>query len=55
MTIDLELENQPPSGILYPLSPDELELLKEYLDEMLKNGKISPSKSSTGAPIFFVK
>ena len=46
---------QPPSGKLYPLSPDELELLKEYLDEMLKNGNIRPSKSSAGAPIFFAK
>jgi len=53
MTIDLEPGKQPPSGKLYPLSPDELELLKEYLDEMLKNGKIRPSKSSTSAPIFF--
>jgi len=55
MTIDLEPGKQPPSGKLYPLSPDELELLKEYLDEMMKNGKIRPSKSSAGAPIFFAK
>jgi hypothetical protein len=55
MTIELEPGKQPPSGKLYPLSPDELELLKEYLDEMLKNGKIRPSKSSAGAPIFFAK
>jgi len=46
MTIDLEPGKQPPSGKLYSLSPDELELLKEYLDEMLKNGKIRHSKSS---------
>jgi len=55
MTIDLEPGKQPPSGKLYPLSPDELKLLKEYLNEMLKNGKIHPSKSSAGAPIFFAK
>jgi len=55
MTIDLEPGKQPPSGKLYPLSPDELELLKEYLDEMLKNGKIRPSKSNASTPIFFVK
>jgi len=55
MTIGLELGKQPPPGKLYPLSPDELELLKEYLDEMLKNGKIRSSKSSAGAPIFFAK
>jgi len=55
MTIDLEPGKQPPSRKLYPLSPDELELLKEYLDEMQKNGKIRPRKSSAGAPIFFAK
>jgi len=55
MTIDLELGKQPPSGKLYPLSPDELELLKEYLDRMRKNGKIRPSKRSAGTPISFAK
>ena len=55
MVIDLEPGKQPPSGKLYPLSPDELELLKEYLDKMLRTGKIQPSKSSAGAPIFFAK
>jgi len=55
MTIDLEPGKQPPSGKLYALSPDELNLLKEYLDEILKNGKIHPSKSSASAPIFFAK
>jgi len=55
MTIDFELEKQPPSGKLYPLSPDELQLLKEYLYEMLKNVKIRRSKSSARAPIFFAK
>ena len=55
MVIDLEVGKQPPSGKLYPLSLDELELLQEYLDEMLRTGKIWPSKSSAGAPIFFAK
>jgi len=55
IVIDLEPGKQPLSGKLYPLSPDELELLKEYLDEILRTGKIRPSKSGTGAPIFFVK
>ena len=54
MAIDLEPGKQPPSGCLYPLSHDELEFLREYLDEMLKSGKICPSKSPAGAPIFFV-
>jgi len=34
MVIDLEAVKQPPSGKLYPLSPDELELLKKYLNKM---------------------
>jgi len=55
MVIDLEPGKQPPSGKLYPLSPAELELLKEYLDEMLRTGKIRPSNSSAGAPIFVAK
>jgi len=55
MVIDLEPGKQPPSGKLYPLSLDELELLKEYLDEMLRTGKIRPSQSSAGAAIFFAK
>jgi len=44
MIIDLEPGKQPPSGKLYPLSPDELVLLEEYLDEMLRTVKIWPSK-----------
>jgi len=55
MVIDLEPGKQPPSGKLYPLSSEELELHKEYLDEMLRTGKIRPSKSSAGAPKFFAK
>jgi len=55
MVIDREPEKQPPSRKLYPLSSDELELPKEYLDEMLRTSKIQPSKSSAGAPIFFAK
>ena len=54
MEIDLEPGKQPPSGHLYPLSHNELEALQEYIDEMLKSGKIRPSKSPAGSPIFFV-
>ena len=55
MEIDLVDGKQPPAGHLYPLSKDELDLLKEYLDEMLRTGKIRPSKGAAGAPIFFAK
>ena len=55
MTIDLELGMQPPSRKLYPLSSDELELLKEYQYEILKNSIICTSKSSVNTPILFAK
>ncbi len=55
MEIDLIEGKQPPTGNLYPLSKDELDLLKEYLNEMLRTGKIRPSKGAAGAPLFFAK
>ena len=55
MTITLQDGKEPPAGHLYPLSKDELDLLKEYLDEMLRTKKIRPSKGAAGAPIFFAK
>jgi hypothetical protein len=39
---------------MYPLSENELEVLREWIKEMLKNGKIQHSTSSAGAPILFV-
>src|SRR5438046_2287894 len=54
MSIDLELGKQPPSSHLYLLSHDEMEYLQVYIDEMLKSGKICPSKSPCGVPIFIV-
>ena len=40
---------------IYNLSPTELEVLRECIDENLANGFIQHSRSPTGAPIFFVK
>ena len=45
---------RPPWGPVYALSEKELEVLREYLEEMLRTGKIRPSKSPAGAPILFV-
>jgi hypothetical protein len=45
----------PPFGPIYNLSVTELETLREYLDEHLKKGFITPSHSPAGAPILFVK
>jgi Reverse transcriptase (RNA-dependent DNA polymerase) len=52
---EIDTENaSPPYGPLYNLSGPELAALREYLDEHLKKGWISPSKSPAGAPIIFV-
>ena len=52
--IDLKEGAQAPWGPIYTLSEVELEALKEYLEDMLRTGKIRPSKSAAGAPILFV-
>jgi len=41
-------------GPIYQLSPEEEKLLIQYLDEMIKEGKIRPSSSTVGSPILFV-
>jgi len=52
--IHLKPDTQPPWGPIYPLSQKQLEALRKYLDDMLKQGKISPSKSPPGVPILLV-
>ena len=54
LAIEVEDGKQPPYGPLYPLSPAELEVLRQYLQENLEKGFIRPSKSPAGAPILFV-
>jgi hypothetical protein len=44
----------PPFLPIYNLSPRELQMLREYLDEALEKGWIRHSKSLAGAPILFV-
>ena len=51
--IKLEDDKQPPFGLIYSLGSVELEILKIYIETNLANGFIQPSKSLTGAPIFF--
>ena len=53
--IDLQPGKDPPWGPIYNLSPVELKVLRDYIDEKLATGFIRHSKSPTGAPIFFVK
>jgi len=38
----------------YSLNPKEMEALKAFIDENLKEGKILPSKSPQASPFFFV-
>jgi hypothetical protein len=52
--IDIQAGEEPPWGPIYALSEKEWSVLKEYIKEMLDQGKIRPSKSPAGAPILFV-
>lgn len=58
-SVDHKIETNPEANIpnrgLYRLSPDELRATREYIAENLKNGRIRPSKSPYGAPLFFAK
>jgi len=49
---DLKPDTQPPWGPIYLLSQKQLEALRKYLDDMLKQGKISPSKFPRGHQSF---
>ncbi|KAF7134041.1 hypothetical protein CNMCM5793_005621 [Aspergillus hiratsukae] len=51
--IDLKEGTQPPHKPLYPLSQEELRVLRDYIEEYLRRGWIRPSKSPAGAPILF--
>ena len=53
--IEVEEGSKPPHRPLYQLSPAELKAAKEYVEDLLKKGKIRRSKSPYGAPLFFVK
>ncbi len=48
-------EAKPPHRPLYQLSPKELVSMKNYVQDLLQKGKIRPSRSPYGAPLFFVK
>lgn len=46
---------KPPHRSIFHLSPAELQATKEYVTDLLRKGKIRPSKSPFGTPLFFVK
>jgi hypothetical protein len=52
--INIEESATVPYGPLYNLSPQELEVLREYIVEAKRLGWIRDSTSPTGAPILFV-
>ena len=52
--IDLIPGSDLPKNHIYPLTVKELQVLKEYINEMEKSGKIQKSSSTIGAPILFV-
>jgi Reverse transcriptase (RNA-dependent DNA polymerase) len=54
-SIETEPGAKPPHRPLYKLSPAELHAAKEYVVDLMHKGKIRPSKSPYGAPLFFVK
>jgi len=53
--INLEPGTSPPFGLIYKLSPAELQVLHDYIQDNLTSGAIAPSESSASAPILFVK
>jgi hypothetical protein len=52
--IDLKEGETPPWGPVYALNEVELQMLREWLKEMVRMGKIKPSKSPAAALILFV-
>jgi len=55
LKVDLEEGPTPPLGIIYLLSPVELEALKKFLDENITTGLTHSSSSPHRAPVLFVK
>lgn len=53
--IEIEANSKPPMRPLYQLSPAELVAAKEYVVDLIRNGKIRRSKFPIGASLFFVK
>lgn len=53
--IKIKEEARPPHRPKFQLSPAELIATKEYVTELLRKGKIRPSRSPYWAPLFFVE
>ncbi|SJL04332.1 uncharacterized protein ARMOST_07698 [Armillaria ostoyae] len=55
LKINLEEGTSPPLGPIYSLLESELKALHEFIDDNLRSGFITPSRSPHGAPVLFVK
>ena len=53
--IIIEEREKAPHRPMFQLSPDELRAAKQYVDLLITIGKIWPSKSPYGPPLFFLK
>ena len=53
--IELEDGVTPPFGPIYSLSPHELQILREFIDEHLANSLICLTHSPSGALVLFIK
>ena len=51
--IELEQHSAPPKSKLYPMSQYKLEKAKQYIEENLKKGFITPSNAAYSSPILF--
>src|SRR3954471_15911319 len=53
----IELTDEKPPNVqpVYRMSPKELTLLREELDDLIRSGHIQPSKSPYGSPVLFAK
>jgi len=55
LKINLEEGSNPPFGLIYSMSPSELQSLWEFLNEHLNIGFIQPSHSAYSTPILFIQ
>jgi hypothetical protein len=53
--IELKEDSKPPISRLYPMSRDELLVLRKYLEDHLQKGFIRASSSPISSPVLFVK
>ena len=53
--IELEANERPPHSRIYPMSGEKLQKVREYLEENLQKGFISPSTAPYASPVLFVQ